>query len=216
MILIIFVPAYDISNRANLKIAAELIKSCNCVAIFEDEATQCRLLTELKKSNTPLLVMSHGIPEALKAQDGQIALSTNDVNLLNGRTVYAYACHTAKQLGKNAAQQGSIWWGYSDAISCAIDSPELISIFTGIFVFIRDNFHTATSQHDRQRFLEELKNLCETAEEQVDMIDADTEITEIMEVYRTFRHLWDLLRIWVPGADRPEQHPHSTSPSLPW
>ena len=48
------------------------------------------------------------------------------------------------------------------------------------------------------------------------MIDADTEITEIMEVYRTLRHLWDLLRIWVPGAARPEQHPHSTSPSLPW
>ena len=155
----IFVPAYDVSTRANLTIANELIQLPNCVALLEEKATKDRLLIELQKSNVPLLAMSHGKPEELKAQNGEIALSKDDIKFLDGRTVYAYACHTANELGEVAAKKGSIWWGYSDKISCAIDSPELKSIFSEIFIFIRDNFHTATSQQDRQRVLEELKNL---------------------------------------------------------
>ena len=212
---IIFAPGYDVSTRANLTIARR-IKLPNCQVLFEAEATKEMLLMALSQSDQPLLVMSHGIPKAVKAQHGEIALSKNEVNLLNRRTVYAYTCYTAAQLGRDAAHQGSIWWGYSELISCAINSPRLISIFTNIFTFIRDNFHKAKSKEDRQRVLEELKNLCATAEEKVDLIYADTETTDILELYMTLQHLWNRLRIWAPGAAEPEQHPHSSSPSLPW
>lgn len=214
--MIFFVPAYDLSTNANLTIA-KLITTSNCVTLFDKHATKQELIVALSnKSDDPLFAMSHGLPDALKAQNGEVAISPNDVHLIGERKVYAFACHTAAELGKSAANQGTIWWGYSDTISCAIDSPALSSIFTDIFIFIRDNFEIATSTKDRQVMLEELKKKCEKAQDEVDRIDAEIEISEIMEVYRTLRHIWDRLRIWMPNAQQPEQHPEVSSPSLPW
>jgi len=213
--MICFVPAYDLSTQANLTIA-KLIITSNCVTLFEKKATKQELILALCKADVPLFAMSHGVPDALKAQNGEVALSKNDVHLLGERQIYAFACHTAAELGKDAANKGSIWWGYSDTISCAIDLPALSSVFTDIFTFIRDNFETATSPEDRQTMLEELKKKCEAAQDEVDRIDSEIEIPEIMEVYRTLRHIWDRLRIWIPNAQQPEHHPQASSPSLPW
>jgi hypothetical protein len=213
--MIIFAPAYDPSTKANL-IIAKLIVTPTCVALFETKATKQEFDAALSKGNVPLFAMSHGERDALKAQNGEIALSKHDTHLLGKRTVYAFACHTAAELGKSAAGRGSIWWGYSDMVSCAIDSPSVHSIFAEIFTFIRDNFHTAISSQERQTVLAQLKEMCEEAEYQVDLIDEETKIDEIMEVYRTLRHIWDRLRIWIPDAQDPERHPDGLSPSFPW
>jgi len=214
--MIFFAPAYDPSTRANLSIA-KLITTPTCVTLFEIKATRQELITALSQADKlPLFAMSHGVRDALKGHNGEIALSNSDVNLLGRRTVYAFACHTAAELGKSAAKTESIWWGYSDTISCAIDSPSLESIFTEIFTFIRDNFHVTTSPQHRQTVLAQLKEMCEEAADDVDDIDSDKELSDIIEVQATLRHLWERLRIWVPGADDPERHPHGSSPSLPW
>ncbi|MEQ9357524.1 hypothetical protein [Coleofasciculus chthonoplastes] len=217
--MIVFVPAYDPSTEANIAIA-KLIITEDCVTFFEKKATRQELIAVLSKANLlPVFAMCHGVRNALKGHKGEVALSCDnihDLQLLSQRTVYAFACHTATELGRSAADIGAIWWGYSDTISCAIDSSSVIPIFTEIFIFIRDNFQRATSSQDRQRVIEQLKQMCEQAEAQVDQIDAQTEITDITEVYMTLRHIWDRLRIWVPGIQVPEQHPDASSPSLPW
>lgn len=213
--MIIFAPAYDPPTKANL-IIAKLIATPTCIALFETNATRQEFIAALSQANLPLFAMSHGERDALKAQNGEIAVSNHDIHLLGQRNVYAFACHTAAQLGKSAAEAGSIWWGYSDIISCAMDSPSVDSIFAEIFTFIRDNFHTAISSHQRQSILAQLKKMCEEAEYQIDLIDEETEIEEIMEVYRTLRHIWDRLRIWIPDAQDPERHPDSSGPFFPW
>lgn len=213
--MIFFVPAYDPSTKANLTIA-KLITKPYFVILFDKKATKEELKAALSKADLALFAMSHGAPDGLKAQNGNIAMSTKDVHLIGERTVYAFACHTAAELGKCAANKGTIWWGYSDTISCAIDSPALSSIFTDIFIFIRDNFEISTSPEKRQVMLEELKKKCEEAQKEIDFIDSQTEITEIIEVNRTLLHIWDRLRIWIPGIQHPEQHPQASPPSLPW
>ena len=214
--MIIFVPAYDESTNANLTIA-KLITTPTCVTLFEIKATRQELITALSQANLlPLFAMSHGVRDALKGHNGEIALSNSDVHLLGRRIVYAFACHTAVELGQLAAKTGSIWWGYSDMISCAIDSPPVRSIFAEIFTFIRDNFQTATSLERRQTILNQLKAMCEEAADEVDDIDSETELPDITEIQMTLLHIWDRLRIWVPGAQDPERHPHGSSPSLPW
>ncbi|HBL10355.1 MAG TPA: hypothetical protein DD379_02885 [Cyanobacteria bacterium UBA11162] len=214
--MIVFVPAYDLSTKANLTIA-KLITTSDCITIFETKATRTELIAALSESNSfPLFAMSHGVREALKGQKGEIALSDKDANLLNKRTVYAFACHTAVQLGKAAADAGSIWWGYSDIISCAIDAPTVTEIFTQIFTFILDNFPTAMSPMQIQTMLETLRQMCEKAADQVDLIDFETEFYDIAEVQMTLLHIWDRLRIWIPGVEDPERHPYGSSPSLPW
>ncbi len=214
--MIVFVPAYDISTKANLFIAKHITTS-TCITLFEIKATRKELIAALSQANSfPLFAMSHGVRDALKDNKGEVALSSNDVNLLNKRTVYAFACHTAAQLGKSAADAGSIWWGYSDTISCAVDSPDLSEIFTEIFTFMRDNFQNATSPEEIQAILETLKQICDEAAELVDNIDFETEFSDIAEIQMTLLHIWDRLRIWIPGAEDPESHPHKSSPSLPW
>lgn len=214
--MIIFVPAYDESTNANLTIA-RLITTPTCVTLFEIQATRQELITALSQANLlPLFAMSHGVRGALKGHNGEIVLSISDLHVLGRRTVYAFACHTAVELGQLAANTGSLWWGYSDIISCAIDYPPVRSIFTEIFTFIRDNFHTATSPERRQTILNQLKQMCEEAAAEVDAIDSETELSDMTQIQMTLLHIWDRLRIWVPGAQDPERHPHGSSPSLPW
>lgn len=214
--MIVFVPAYDVSTKANLFIA-KYITTSTCITLFESKATREELIAALSQANSlALFAMSHGVRDALKDHKGKVALSSKDVNLLNKRTVYAFACHTAAQLGKSAADAGSIWWGYSDTISCAVDSPAASEIFTQIFTFIRDNFQIATSSEEIQKMLETLKQMCDEAAAQIDNIDFETEFSDIAEIQMTLLHIWDRLRIWIPDAEDPERHPHGSSPSLPW
>lgn len=73
--MIIFVPAYDISTQSNLNIASS-INFNNSITLFGQEATREKLLEILAKSDTPLFAMSHGNPDILYAQNGEIALAS--------------------------------------------------------------------------------------------------------------------------------------------
>ncbi|MEM9538457.1 MAG: hypothetical protein AAGA60_02980 [Cyanobacteria bacterium P01_E01_bin.42] len=230
--MIVFVPGYDPSTYANLKIA-RLLNPSNCILLFENKATREELVNILEISKFPLFVMSHGISNAFKAQPDpkptnrkevqtlnqeNIAFSNMDVTLLKQRTVYAFACNTAQELGEVAANFGSIWWGYSDTVPCPFDNPnpEVTTIFVDIFDFIKDNFTDPVSSEDIQIFLDKLKIKCENSAEQIDLIDAQEEFDDILAIYATLIQIWDRLRVWLPGQEQPEQHPHSSSPSLSW
>jgi hypothetical protein len=216
--MIFFVPAYDECTRANLTIAQLITTNCyHCIQIFGVDATQDALFKELTKTNLPLFAMSHGNDSMLKAQDGQIALSNENIHKIGKRSVYAFACNTAIQLGKSAAEIGSTWWGYSCPISCAIDSPYVQSIFTDIFIFIRNNFHQATTPQQRQAVLDELKNRCEQAfHKGLSECYAGTLLAPTFQEYQTLLEIWGRLRIWVPGLAQPEKHPSASEAVVDW
>ena len=122
---------------------ASSINFNNSITLFGQEATREKLLEILAKSDTPLFAMSHGNPDILYAQNGEIALASSDENLLGKRSVYGFACYTAIRLGESVAQQGGIWWGYSDRVACYIDNPKFIQFFQQIFQLIYHNFAQA-------------------------------------------------------------------------
>lgn len=216
--MIVFVPAYDISTQANLTLAQQLSIPSKSINLLGKNATRDALLKALEDGERVVFAMSHGESNTLFAQNGQIALSTDNAHLLGGGIVYAFACHTAAQLGKSAAETGSIWWGYAGWISCAIDSPSVQSIFIEIFSFIRDNFPLATSTEARQIFLDRLKQECEKATDKIIEIHEKTANPdfELFQVMSTLHHLWDRLRIWVPDAANSERHEDASPDVLPW
>jgi hypothetical protein len=211
---IFFVPAYDECTRANFALAP-LITTHSCIKIFDVNATEEALIQQLTQTTSPLFAMSHGDVDKLKAQNGQIALSDQNIHHLGKRSVYAYACNTSVKLGKSAAKIGSTWWGYSCPISCVSNSPFVQLLFANIFAFIRDNFHQTVTSQQRQAVLDELKNQCEHARAQ--LLDYYVNPSELkFEDFLALQQILDRLRIWASGLPEPEKHPEASEPAPDW
>jgi hypothetical protein len=212
--MIFFVPAYDPGTHDNL-LMVQCITTDSSLKLFGAQATKDALERELKHSTSPLFTMSHGDADQLKAQEGQTALSEENIHLLKERAVYAFACNTAIQLGESAAQKGSTWWGYCCPISCAPDSPYVRSLFANLFIFIRDHFHTAVSPQQKQTMLEELRKRCEEAfHKELPDCYIGTSLEPNLQEYRTLIEIWNRLRVWSPGTPQAEKHPSASEPAI--
>jgi len=214
--MILFVPAYDGATHSNLTIA-KMIRLPNMITLLAQEATPEKFVSALQEQpDWPVFAMSHGTPDSLKAQQGQPALSTKRVELLGQRVCYVFACHTATQLGQQVAKIGSSWWGYVGKVSCAIDSPLVLSLFVEIFIFLRDRFHLEMTVLERQQVLEELKQRCEQVAHILDKQYLALPQQSSLEEYVTLAHLWERLRIWVSGNELAEKHPSASEPVPDW
>ena len=60
-----------------------------------------------------------------------------DAASLAPRAVFAFACHTATEMGRVFAENGTDWWGYTGAISSPTTDPEILPLFVEIFRFMR-------------------------------------------------------------------------------
>jgi hypothetical protein len=213
---IFFVPGYDPATRANLAVAV-LILPADGIPLLGEDATRSALLAALaddSPSERPLFAMSHGRFSRLLAQGGETALSDGEVGLLGGRVSFAYACHTASDLGRLAADQGGVWWGYTGAITAPDVSPLFSPLFGKIFSFIRDTFAVAHSRAAREAVLLRIAELCQAAEREVDeLLDMDDDL-DVTTAYLCLLHIWQRLRVWETGRNIPLQHPASPPPSL--
>jgi hypothetical protein len=129
---ILFVPAYDATTYANLIVARRLeaLLPTHSLSYLAEAATREALLSALDQTLLPVFIMTHGRPELLRGQAGTLALGTDpqDLRRLGSRSIYAFACHTANQLGEQAARAGASWWGYTGAIQCPDDAMGLLPI----------------------------------------------------------------------------------------
>jgi hypothetical protein len=226
--MILFVPAYDEATRSNLTIA-KMISQPQMITLFAKDATPEKFAGALQEqTHWPVFAMSHGTPDSLKAQEGQTALSTAQVELLGRRVCYVFACHTATQLGPQAAKIGSSWWGYVGTVSGAFgeskapetfhtdDSSAIHSLFVEIFIFLRDQFHLEMTVLKRQQVLVELQQKCEQAANLLDKQYLAFPQQSFLEEYVTLAHLWERLRIWVSGNEQAEKHPSASEPVFDW
>ncbi|HSG39396.1 MAG TPA: hypothetical protein VLE27_07135, partial [Thermoanaerobaculia bacterium] len=126
--MIVFVPCHDAATEANLAVAEKILTE-DSRPLFKDRATPAELLAALDREEVPLFAMAHGRPNALLAQDWKTGLSEDNVSVLGGRSVFAYACHTAGTLGREAARRGAVWWGYMGAIQSPDSSAVLLPVF---------------------------------------------------------------------------------------
>jgi hypothetical protein len=206
---IVFVPAYDEPTTANHAVARDLPSEDAHRWLLDVRATRENLLNVLGGQPDPLFAMAHGRPHCLLGQGGDHALLARDAPLLERRPVFAFACHTAAQLGRDMARQGVIWWGYIIEVSAPDDRELLRPLFVGIFAYIRSAFADAGSPGERLDVLMRTKERCDHAAETVDALADSDPALDVMDALRSLRDIWQLLRIWSPGAEAPERHPHA-------
>ena len=211
--MILFVPGYDPATEANLAIAVRIAGRSR--ALLSDEATRERLLEALAEPGDPLFAMTHGRSDRLLAQNGVTGLGQPDATALGSRSIFAFACHTATDLGRSFAQAGAAWWGYTGTISAPDSAPELLPVFSEIFAYLLAAFEHADSTEERLEVLIELAERCHTAERRIDdLLETDPDL-DAGTAYLCLLHLWDRLRIWEEGkAGVPLQHPASKPPLL--
>jgi hypothetical protein len=211
---IIFVPGYDPATNANLAVARELV-SAQDIALLAEEATRENLLVALRtRTADALFSMSHGRPDHVCAQGGEVALTVRDAVATSPRSMYVFACHTASRLGSGMSQSGTTWWGYTGAIQCPEDAVSFRPLFVELFRFIRESFVAASTQVERRAVLEEIARRCEEAQGIVDEHAIRDPDVDVWTAYHCLLHLWDRLRVWCPGASHPEAHPRANPPSL--
>lgn len=211
--MIVFVPGYDPETEANLAVA-EQIRPEGCHALLARDATREALLAALTAIDAPVFAMSHGRRDAILAQGGGAALLREDAALLGLRTVFAFACHTAADLGQAAAQAGATWWGYTGAVHAPDPSPRLLPLFVGIFRYIRDVFPQARSRRQRAAVLLRIAELCHQAEHRLDeLLETDPGL-DAGPAYFCLLHIWQRLRTWGPGEPAPLSHQDAPEPVL--
>jgi hypothetical protein len=211
--LIFFVPRYDAATEANLAVARSLLFE-GASALFADAATREQLLSALAHGEAPLFAMAHGRRNRLLAQDGEEALGRDDHLVLKGRAVFAYACHTATELGQEISVSTGTWWGYTGSIAAPETSPACLPLFTWVFSYVRDSFFRASTSQERMDIIVRLAELCDQAAFQVDDAgEADPDL-DVGSALFSLLHIWQRLRVWEPGAIAPLKHPAAPPPLL--
>jgi hypothetical protein len=128
---------------------------------------------------------------------------------LQRRSVFAFACHTSAQLGRELARRGVTWWGYIIEVSAPDEREPFRPLFVEVFAYVQGAFAAADSAAARHEVLVHLRDLCDRAADVVnDMADADA-LLDVMDAMRSLRDIWQLLRIWSAGAQSAERHPHA-------
>jgi hypothetical protein len=218
---ILFVPAYDEPTGANLAVAERLPERSDEVRLFGGDATRSKLLAAILPAagnlRYSLFAMSHGSRYEVREQGGGTALCEGDwrqLELLVFRHGFAFACHTATALGRVAAEHGVTWWGYTGTIQSPSREEPFVGLFVSIFDFLREAFAEATSRDARARVVDELRRRCNDASLAVDAAFEADDSVDPSEALLCLLHVWDRLRIWVPGNETPECHPAARPPSL--
>jgi hypothetical protein len=211
--LIFFIPRYDSATEANLVVAQRILPE-GAYVLFADLATRAGLLNALAAQEGPLFAMAHGRPSWLLAQNGDKALGVEDIFLLAGRGAFAFACHTAGELGRVVAGVRGSWWGYTGSVMAPDVSPHFLPLFVEIFSYIRGAFAEAFSTQERMDIILQIAALCEDAQEEVaELWEADPSI-DIGSALFCLLHIWQRLRVWEPGAEAPLLHPSAPPPLL--
>jgi hypothetical protein len=211
--LIFFVPRYDAATEANLSVALNLLPE-GAHALLAEVATRAELMAALTAWEEPLFAMTHGRQDRLLAQGGEQALGKDDHALLKGRAIFAYACHSAGELGQVVSSVEGVWWGYTGSIAAPEATPSCLPLFAGIFSYIRDAFPSPYSSRERMDVIGRLADLCHEAELRVDQLgEVDPEL-DVGSALFCLLHLWQRLRVWEPGAAAPLKHPEAPPPLL--
>jgi hypothetical protein len=211
--LIFFVPCYDAATEANLSVALTLLPE-GAHALLAELATRAELMAALVAWEEPLFAMTHGRQDRLLAQGGEQALGRDDQALLKDRAIFAYACHSAGELGELVSSVGGAWWGYTGSIAAPEPTPSCLPLFAAIFSYVRDAFPATYSSRERMDVIVKIADLCHEAELRVDEAGESDPELDVGSALFCLLHLWQRLRVWEPGAAAPLKHPAAPPPLL--
>lgn len=205
--MITLVTNYDIETQANYTALCPYLDEH---ALVGENAIRNQLLKALRQWPTSCLgVWSHGTHDGPREQGGGIALHLDDLKAVSPRPAYVFACHTGTRFGRAAAAEGWHWWGYTGAIGAPGDNAQEVAILGRALWTAFQLFRAVSSLDDIPETLTALKESVSRWEEELDQAsDASG------DSYLCLLHLWDRLRVWVPGADEPVAPEGCCSPIL--
>lgn len=203
--MIVFVPAYDDSTRANLAIAQSIVDD-DCLLLFQEKATANILqfvLRNLEDMAMPLFVMAHGTGDFFLDNDDLPALSLHQTHLLSGKSAYVFACFTANHFGKIVASENAIYWGYTGAIQSPDSQPETVVLFKTIFQFILQHFSTSKTLVEIQAIFQLLRNRCDEAKGVLFDLSEQNPDFDLLEASICINHIYERLRVRHPDFEQP-------------
>lgn len=212
--MIVLIPDYDEATQANAIIAEHVRFPVRSSMLVGEYAMGAQLRDLLEKAPSSLFAMSHGSPNTLFAQGGEAALSVEHAELVAGRQVFAFACHTASHLGREVARTGGCWWGYTGSISAPSTHARLITPFAELFSLLVSRFAEAETSAEVICLMGDLTHACEELATSIDgLADEDADFNPL-GAHLALRHLWDRLRVWMPHALEPLKHPDARPPLI--
>ena len=210
--MIVFVPAHDQPTEANRAVAERIVGPTD-IALLADDASRDALIKSLAQDDGPLFVMSHGNKKSVLGQSRVPAFTGHDCSCLNGRPVFAYACWTAVDLGLEARERGSIWWGYIAEAIPPDERPTFTDLFAQIFGVIKAGFWLRKTPEECHLLLAQIESMCQAAARHVAWLYKQDASLKVTEVYLALRWLWSRLSVSIPGEMVLYQLP---APTLFW
>lgn len=210
--MLVFVPGYDEPTNSNLQLVQKLkLDSANF--LLQGDAQRVKLLNELQRENS-IFIMSHGAKDAVFYKKDGKALICNDASTFKNKIFFVFACHTATKLGRIMADNSNIWWGYTGAISAPDSDVEAQDIIKKVFQYILEHFDKTNmmTKPDINEVLLEIKELCDMANHELDLLDDDL---NYIGTRLCLEHFWNRLRIWCKEKmHEPIKHPDAPAPFL--
>lgn len=195
--MIIFATCHDDSTKISFAIA-KAIATEGDIFLEKENANRANLIETLQKNpSLPLMGLGHGENGYWVANNNQPALDITEINSLQNRKIYAYACRTANELGASlsTSAKNCFYWGYNSAIS--VGDNEFLSIISPIISYIKHHFYSLESVEAIQSFLEELKQKCDSCTEHFNSIWVEDErkFSAILQLTQALRDIWAKLVI---------------------
>lgn len=204
--MITFVTNYDPSTISNHNVVQPIVPNhgINLIGVDANRANLIHLL--VTNPELPFFAITHGSNDDFFSDEDVVAFSVGDTNHFQERNVFVYACYTANNLGRLASNKNCIYWGYTGAISALVDEPASIDIFRNIFQFIINNFHRNTNEAAVTAFIAELKEMCNNAERQFDIIGGNDADFDLLTVYNCSQDIWNRLRVYIQDENLKVKH----------
>jgi len=210
---LLFVTAYDPATTANLKMAFRFPKHQDH-RLLGKKASRDNLLNAIATINPQaIFMMSHGQLHVIRDNSDGAALSVSDTQIMNGRTVFAWACWTGSQLGYVLSNAGANWWGYDCAVTAPDERPKYARIQANFFKLGKRLFDTAKRPQDVPAILESLKQECSKVLASLDQAGAANDL-EAFSIYSTCNQFWERLLVWHSHTNVPIRHPVAPPPYI--
>jgi hypothetical protein len=163
----------------------------------------------------PLFAMSHGERDRLQCQGALAALDVADLPSIGARSIFAYACHTATHLGREARPPRRDLVGLHRRRQLTLrPSPPRRCLRSPLRLHHPSLPERASPRNRSPTPSMLLARQCKDAADAVDhMAEADDSIN-VLEAYYALHHMWDRLRVWLASSSDAVKHPEAAPPIL--
>jgi hypothetical protein len=207
---LLFVTAYDPPTDANLNMAMRFSKHHDHRLLGKAATRQNLLVAIATLHPQAIFMMSHGRLHEIKDNNEISALHSGDGSILNGRTVFAWACWTGAQLGYDLSQAGANWWGYDCKITAPDDRKKYARIQANFFKLCKQLYATAKTKQDVLAILDRLELECKKSLASLDQAGAGHDV-DAFSIYSTCNQFWERLLVWQAGTVGHIRHPSAPS-----